>query len=237
MTEPADLADPATWDRALQRGRWFAALAPAHQAALLRAGRLKRLADGQRLFSRGEANDGVYAVLDGAVRVGAGTADAREAVLSLLTAPHWFGEIACFDGGLRTHDAHAVGATLLLHVPLSAMEALAAEDPDWWKRWGALLALKVRALFDALEDLAPLPAPQRVARRLLALGSAHGMLAPGVSQRDLPVRQEQLGAMLGLTRQTVSAVLGDLEARGFIRRRYGGVILEDAAGLAAFSAS
>ncbi|MGD9831228.1 MAG: Crp/Fnr family transcriptional regulator [Piscinibacter sp.] len=217
----------------LARGRWFASLAPLQQRQLFEAGAPRSLAAGQVLFRRGDANTGLYAVLAGAIQVGAPGSAAREAVLGVLEPPQWFGEIACLDGGTRTHDARAQSAASLLHVPLAALLRLAEDDPAWWRHLGRLLAEKTRALFAGLEDLALQPAPVRVARRLLAMSTGHGMRADGAALRRLAVSQEQLGAMLSLTRQTVSEVLRDFEAEGWVRRRYGAVELLDAAGLEA----
>lgn len=218
--------------QAVGRGRWFAALPPARQQALLAAAVPRRLAAGQVLFRRGDPNSGLYAVLEGTVQVGAPSTAARDAVLGVLEPPQWFGEIACLDGGARTHDAHATSATTLLHVPLAVWQRLAADDPLWWRDLGTLLAGKTRALLDALEDLAPQPAPVRVARRLQAMSTGYGMLADGAARRHLALSQEQLAAMLSLSRQTVSEVLRDFEARGWLRRRYRSVELLDAAALA-----
>lgn len=217
----------------LARGRWFASLSMAQQRQLVEAGTPRGLAAGQVLFRRGDANSGLYAVLGGAIQVGASGSAAREAVLGVLEPPQWFGEIACLDGGTRTHDARAQTAASLLHVPLAALLRLAEADPSWWRQLGRLLAEKTRALFAGLEDLALQPAPVRVARRLLAMSTGHGMRADGAALQRLAVSQEQLGAMLSLTRQTVSEVLRDFEAEGWVRRRYGAVELVDAAGLEA----
>ena len=222
-----DTADPGHWRPLLARGRWFAALPPDHQADLLRAARVQRLPAGVLLFQRGDANAGLYAVLDGAVRVGAGDSAEREAVLSLLGPPQWFGEIACIDGGVRTHDATTTAPTTLLLVPQAALLALATAQPLWWRHLAQLLAEKVRALFDGLDDLTQLDASARVARRLLAMAHGHGMLADGAVQRVVAVNQAQLGAMLALSRQTVSEVLRDFETCGWVRRGYRVVELLD----------
>lgn len=214
------------------RGRWFASLPGHHQQQLLDAAVTRQLDAAQALFRRGDANSGLYAVLAGSVQIGAPGSAAREAVLGVLEPPQWFGEIACLDGGTRTHDARAQTAATLLHVPLAALLRLAQEDPLWWRQLGRLLAEKTRALFSGVEDLALQPAPARVARRLLAMSTGHGMLADGAAQRRIPVSQEQLGAMLSLTRQTVSEVLRAFEAEGWVRRLYGAVELLDPAGLA-----
>ena len=221
-----------TWRAVVGRGRWFASLPEHHQQRLLQAAVVRQLDAAQTLFRRGDANSGLYAVLAGSIRIGAPGSAARDAVLGVLEPPQWFGELACIDGGPRTHAAQAQAAATLLHVPLAALMRLAQDDPLWWRQLGRLLAEKTRALFAGVEDLALQPAPARVARRLLAMSTGHGMLADGAAQQRIPVSQEQLGAMLSLTRQTVSEVLRAFEAHGWVRRLYGAVELLDPAGLA-----
>lgn len=223
---------PDTYRALLERGRWFASLPAAHRDALLAHAVLRRLPAGAMLFRRGDDNAGLYCVLEGAVRIGAAAVGDREAMLSVLESPQWFGEIACLDGGPRTHDAQALSSAAVLLVPRPALERLAAQDPLWWRFLGQLLAEKVRALFAGLEDLTQLSAAARIARRLLALSQGHGMLAEGLAHRTVPVNQEQLGAMLSLSRQTVSEVLRDFEARGWVRRHYRAVELLDSQALA-----
>jgi CRP/FNR family transcriptional regulator, cyclic AMP receptor protein len=227
----SDAVEPTALRPLLARGRWFAALAPSLQAALLGAAQWQRLEAGARLFARGDPNSGLYGVVDGAVRIGATGPDGREAVLGQVETAQWFGEIALFDRGLRTHDADAVVATRLLWVPRERLEALIDDEPLWWRHLGELLAEKIRAVFTGMEELALLPAPARIARRLLAMAEGHGMLAAGLARRRIGVNQAQLGAMLALSRQTVSEVLRDFEAHGWLRRHYGEVELLDIAAL------
>jgi CRP-like cAMP-binding protein len=52
----------------LGRSAWFRSAPPAMQAQLIEAGRVERLAAGQRLFTRGDSDDGLYCVLDGLMR-------------------------------------------------------------------------------------------------------------------------------------------------------------------------
>ncbi len=209
----------------LLQGQWFAALPPALQQALLTQGRLLSLEAGQRLFSRGDAPSGLYAVLKGAMRVGSVGADGREALLVLVEAPHWFGEIALFDGQPRTHDAVAEGASTLLHVSQAGLLALLDTHPAYWRDLALLMAHKVRLAFIALEEISLLPAAQRLARRLLLIAEDYGeTLGP---RRIIHLSQEQLAAMLAISRQTANGVLKDLQARGIVRPTYGEIEILD----------
>jgi hypothetical protein len=210
----------------LRRGRWFADLDHELQQALMSAGRVRTLADGARLFSRGDDGDGLYAVLDGALCITATSESGRELLLTRMEPPTWFGEIAVFDRQPRTHDVVADGKSAVLQVPLPAVDALLARRPTFWRELGLLVSGKLRLAFAALEDAAALPLKPRLVRRLLLLALGHGERATGV-QRVLDVTQEQLAAMLSSSRQSVNAALKDLEQEGLLKVSYGQITLVD----------
>jgi CRP-like cAMP-binding protein len=68
----------------------------------------------------------------------------------------------------------------------------------------------------------------RLARGLAALFNPH--LYPG-SPSTLPISQEELGQLVGLSRQRVNQSLKVLEQRGLLRAEYAGVTVLDLAGL------
>lgn len=210
----------------LRAGSWFRALAPALQQQLQALARLRRLHGGQRLFARGDAPDGLYCVLDGAMRIGASSEQGKEAVLALVEPPHWFGEIALFDGQPRTHDAWAEGDVVLLHVPQDALLALLAAQPGHWRAFGLLLAHKLRLTFVLVEETALLPASARLARRLITMAEGYGDWTDR-NRRMLHVPQEQLALMLSLSRQTVNQILKQFEAQQAVRLSRGGVEIVD----------
>ena len=223
------MPDTADCLQRIASGRWFQHLPAELREALGQAAIVRRLPAGQRLFARGDAPCGLYCVVEGRMRVGAVGASGKEALLALVEAPNWFGEICLFDGQPRTHDAYAEGPTTLLQVPLPALHALLAEKPQYWRDFALLMSHKLRLAFTVLEEQALLPAAQRLARRRLMLAASYGEAQ--ASQRELHLPQEQLAAMLGLSRQTTNHLLKELEARGVLRLSYAGIEILDAHGL------
>lgn len=215
---------------ALERSAWFRRAPAALRGALLAAGRVRTLRAGERLFMRGDPDDGLYCVLDGVVRVGAASVGGREALLAVVGPVHWFGEIALFDGGPRTHDAYAERDSTLFHVPGAPLAALLDATPAWWHAFGLLLTQKLRLAFDAIEESALLPASARVARRLLLLADSYGDAT--WTRRVVNVPQEDLALMLALSRQTVNQILRQFERDGLLVLRYGEIEIVDAARLA-----
>lgn len=214
----------------LGQGQWFSALPAALQEALLQAAQVQRLDAGQALFRRGDRPSGLYAVVEGAMRIGAVSASGKEALLTLVEPPYWFGEISLFDGQPRTHDAFAEGPCTLLQVPQASLLALLERQPQYWRDFALLMSQKLRLAFIALEEMSLLPAAPRLARRLLLMAENYG---EGEPRRLLQLPQEQLALMLAISRQTTNQILQELQAQGIVRLTYGEIEILDLAGLRA----
>jgi CRP/FNR family transcriptional regulator, cyclic AMP receptor protein len=213
------------WHSHLMTGHWYSRLPVELQESLLGMSRLRRLSPAERLFQRGDPPCGMYAVLEGAVRIGAVNEQGKEALLSVMEAPHWFGEICLFDGQPRTHDAMAAGQCTLLHVPQLALLALLEEQPLYWRHLALLMSQKLRLTFINLEHLSLMPAPARLAHRLLMIAEGYGEIEP--ARRVLQLPQEQLALMLSLSRQTTNQILKDLQAQGILHLGYGEIEILD----------
>lgn len=229
------MTEPHTHLPLLLTGRWFAQLPPDFAQPLLDMAQVRHLQPAEVLFRRGDAPCGLYAVVRGSVSIsgtGGRADDARAALLTRLEPPHWFGEISVFDGAARTHDAQANEPTTLLQVPHAALLAWLKAHPHHWHALALLLTDKLRTAFIAMEELALLPAPQRLARRLVLMAEGYGQwAAEGQSRRAIAISQEQLSLMLAISRQTTNQILKDLEARHLVRVHRGEVEILDLPGL------
>jgi CRP-like cAMP-binding protein len=150
----------------------------------------------------------------------------KESIVALVETPEWFGEIALFDGGARTHDAWADITSTLLHLSLRHLTKILADDPGRWQQMGRLLVRKLRIALTLLEDMALEPPKVRLARCLINLFEGYGQrkAAPSWCVR---VSQERLGMMLSLSRQTVNELLRHLEQESIIHCQRGGVRVLD----------
>ena len=147
----------------------------------------------------------------------------------MLEAGTWFGEISLIDGQPRTHDATALGQVEVLQLPRQAFDALMGQAV-FARAVAALLAGRIRLLYGVVEDAALRSTRARVARRLLLL--AHGDAAGTAQQRArVPVSQEGLAMMLGISRQTLSKELRRLADDGVIELGYGHIDVVSEPGL------
>jgi len=210
----------------LKSSEWFAALEPSFQLAVLASSHVRVLAAGKPVFHRGDPSDGIYCVLSGAVRFSAVAPSGSESMVALIEAPEWFGEIALFDGGVRTHDAWADVTSTLLHLPLRHLTKVLASDPGAWQHLGRLLVRKLRVALSLLEDMA-LESPRvRLARCLMNLFEGYGRRKAEPRYR-VRISQERLGMMLSLSRQTVNELLRQMGQESIIQCERGGVRILD----------
>lgn len=194
--------------------------------------------DGAMIHARGAEADGFYTIADGAVRFTRATADGHASIIAVLGAPNCFGEISLFDGLPRSHDAHAAGQTVLLFHSRTDFKKLLAGYPQIYERFLKVLSMRLRATFDMVEEAAVAPLSQRLARRLLELAhikpsalnadvDAHG--------RDVPLTQEDLGHLLGKSRQSISKILHGWEQKGLIQTKYGRISIKEPQALSALA--
>ena len=218
------MTDARAYQARLREGHWFSALPASLQEVLLEAAQVQRLTAGQVLFRRGDKPCGLYAVVEGGMRIGAVSATGKEALLTLVEPPYWFGEISLFDGQPRTHDAFAEWPSTLLLVPQARLLTQLEQQPQYWREFALLMSHKLRLAFIALEEMSLLPAAPRLARRLLLIAENYG---EGELRRVIHLPQEQLALMLAISRQTTNQILKELQAQGILRLTYGEIEILD----------
>ncbi|MFO6418898.1 Crp/Fnr family transcriptional regulator [Hylemonella sp. W303a] len=209
----------------LLMGRWFGALPVSMQSALAAGARTVNLPRGGLVFRRHDSNDGLYGVLEGAIRFSVISDEGKETVVGLAGPPNWFGEVALLDGGRRTHDAWADTDCVLVHVSLRLITSWLVDHPAHWKHIGQLATHKLRVMFTRLEDDRLQPVRTRLIRCVVTLLDGYGQREPGAQR--LRVSQERLATLLSLSRQTVNELLRELERERLVSCNRGGLEVLD----------
>ena len=193
-------------------------------ALLRRHARQRVLARGEALYGHGSPPDALFCVDHGIIRLSVTSPAGREAVLSLVTAGHWFGEASLFTCEPRGNDAvAAVGSTVLM-VPAATLHALIDERSDYLRQFLAMMGQRYKAVLSRMDDTVLLPLPARLARIIVQ------MIDVGGNAGDAPVlrfSQEEAAHMLGASRQSVNRVLKEWEAAGIVRLSYRTLALAD----------
>lgn len=227
------VSPPATAEllKQLSTNPWFGALPLAERRAVLAGCDRVRLRAGEMLFRQGDAvpsgTGAFYGLVRGTVKASSLREDGKEAILAVIEAGNWFGEISLIDGRPRTHDATALGEAELLALPRAAFDAL-LRKPAFSLAVSRMLAARVRLLYGMVEDATLRSTRARVARRLLLLSRGDATAAPA-ARPTVPVSQESLAMMLGVSRQTLSKELQGLVQAGAVVLGYGRIEIASAA--------
>lgn len=188
-----------------------------------------RLRKGQLLFSRGDASDGMYFVLYGAIEISISGSDGKKLILSILPPGTSFGEIGIVDQGERTADAIAAENTQLLMLShADFIKAARRFTPDEWIRFTQRLCMFLRKVNYNLETMCLSNAETRLVSKLIEL--SQGTESDGMDLM-LKISQSQLAEMVNLTRETTNKILSQLEKSGLVKLSYGKIEIADLAGL------
>jgi CRP/FNR family cyclic AMP-dependent transcriptional regulator len=187
--------------------------------ALLERAPARRLRRGQALVLAGDSGARTSLVTQGVVKLCARNADGESTILGLALAGELVGDIALLDGTLQPLDAIAATRCEVLSLSSDALlEALAA-SPAAALELARALARRHRWLCGAATERATSPVPARLAGRLLALVELLGHRRGGAADLELPVAQEDLGRLAGMSRESACKTLRSFQRAGVLTYR------------------
>lgn len=187
------------------------------------------------IFQRGDPGDSMMAVVRGRVKICCHSIDGKELILNIIKPGEVFGEIALLDGEARTAAAVALENCDLLVLDRRDFLAFLDRHPAVARQLLSVLCRRLRRTSAHLEDLMFLDVPARLARTLLHLAQAFGIAARTGTCIDIRLSQQQLGAITGITRESVNKHLGHWQKAGWISLNRGYVTVIDAQALAALA--
>lgn len=198
---------------------------------MLEASTWLRLGPGEMLFRQGDkvppGTGTLYCLVRGRLKVSSLREDGKEAILSVLEAGNWFGEIGLIDHQPRPHNCTALGHAEFLTLPRGTFDALMKESA-FSEAMCRMLAARLRLVYGLVEDATLRSTNGQVARRLLLLARNEESISTA-SPVVLSVSQEGLSMMLGISRQTLSKELQALSRNGAISMGYGRIVIESIA--------
>ena len=171
----------------------------------------------ESVFSVGEAGDRLYLVLEGKVKTGFRARDGRE-YLSAIVGPHeMFGAVSVLDRAPRESNASAVTPVVAAPIDRDTLVRWLRRHPEAAKQFLWLLSREVRYLNARLAERFTDNVPARVAAQLHLLAKQFGVRECGAIRLDHDLTQEEIGQLIGASREHVNVALGEFSRRGWIR--------------------
>ena len=175
------------------------------------------------VLNAGDSTDNIYFVVQRAVKVQVSDEDGREVILSKLGPGELFGEMGVLDDHPRSATVLAVEPSQVVVMGKADFKQCLVDNPDVSLFIMRNLTKRLRMADRNIESLALLDVYGRVARLLLE--SADDVDGRKVVTQKLT--KQDIGKMIGASREMVSRVMRDLSAQGLIEERDGQLILLD----------
>lgn len=218
--------------RELRKCAPFQALSASELGQLADRVKCRSYPRGSVIYSPANPTSGVLVLVHGRVKIKipaavpdgreAASADAREAVLSYVTATELFGEAALFRSRSRPEWAEAVEDSEVLVVPSSDLCDWMAARPALSHAILELVGVRRQRVEARLADMSLLSCRGRVVRMLLELSETHGDASGERVDIRIPLSHHDLAGLVGMSRETVTLALGELQSAGLVevsRRR------------------
>jgi CRP/FNR family transcriptional regulator, cyclic AMP receptor protein len=209
------------------RHGWLSTQPADFRGTVLAACEARPVAEGAPIYSQGDPSGGIYGIERGMVALSVRGPGATASMAQLLRPGAWFGGSCFLTREPRRLAAGAWMDSLLLHLPLEAMDRLAEEDAENLRRFGRLAMEGLDMAHRALGDLM-LPSPaQRVAAALTRA-------VEGAGRTTLALTQQDLGAMANASRKLVNQSLSRFADRMWVRVGYRQIEVVDVEALRRF---
>ncbi len=212
---------------------WLAALAPAERARAVDDLRVVRAEPGELICRVGRPAAHWLGLVDGLLKMSNDSASGLPLTFTGVPPGGWFGEGTVLKHECYRYNIQALRSSLVAGITVQTFDWL-LDHSIGFNRFVMNQLNERLGQFIAAREIDRLTHPdERVARNLAAL--FHPALYPGVGTL-LRITQQELGYLVGLSRQRVNSALHALQAAGVIMVEYGGVRVLDLDGLRRYRA-
>jgi len=192
-------------------GTWR--MSPALARQIMRhadSGQRRRFRKNQILYEQGTSSTRFYMIVSGLVQVSIVRIDGVEVVLEYMGPDTICGEGAAFDGLQRFSRAIAVEETEAIEFDATQMERIFARHPEFASALLRATSLKQRVLAVRLEHLVSREPEERIMDLFRRIQEMFGIDHPRGKLLATRLTHEQIGAMTGTSRVTVTRAMRTL---------------------------
>jgi CRP/FNR family transcriptional regulator, cyclic AMP receptor protein len=203
---------------------WLRVLAPAERERASREVTVANALPGDYLCRSGRPVTYWFGVVEGLLKMSSDNAQGHTMTFTGVPPGGWFGEGTALKRESYRYNIQALRKSVVAGLPVDAFHRL-LDDSIGFNRFVMDQLNERLGQFIAAREIDRMSNPDvRVARSLAALFNP--VLYPGVGE-VLRITQQELGYLVGLSRQRVNEALAALESQGMIRVEYGGLRVLD----------
>jgi CRP-like cAMP-binding protein len=210
---------------------WIGVLTPAQREVVAAQLQVGDAEVGERICRIGRPASFWFGVIDGLLKMSNDESSAQAVTFTGVPPGGWFGEGTLLKRESYRYNIQALRRSVVAGLPIETFQEL-LEHSIPFNRFMLNQLNERLGQFIAAREIDRISDPElRVARNLAAL--FHPQLYPGVGSM-LRITQQELGYLVGLSRQRVNQALNNLANRRLISIEYGGLRVLDLQGLRCF---
>jgi len=218
--------DAALGRTSLLRHGWLSRTPADFQEAILDLAQWRRSAPGESIILAGDSG-GICGIAAGTVELLSGLGPADGAGIHLANAGFWAGYRPLLMKKPRRLSIIARSGVVWASIPQAQLLRLLAEHPGWWRHIAELAEEAGELATYALADMTLQDSRRRAIAVLLRFGGCRFSSPPGEHDAEVHISHGELATMAGMSRNTLSQVLGEQAEAGRVVLGYRSITLRD----------
>jgi CRP/FNR family cyclic AMP-dependent transcriptional regulator len=200
---------------------WLSHTPASFQRAVLDRCRLEKFKADTPIYSIGDEPGGIFGIVSGCLGISVVQGETGPYIAHFAMPGTWFGQASAFTRGPRRVGLTATRDTVLLYLPLRAIDEIVRHDPSAWR----LLALPLFEHLDisigGSDDLLQRSHVKRFVAVLLRLGNCRHVSPRNHRPMEIDMSHEDLAYLANVSRTTAGAILRKLQAEKHLAMSYG----------------
>lgn len=203
----------------------FAELSSGELRELIDLSKRRRYPSGSIVLYKDDIGDVIYLILKGKVKVVLIDEDGREIILSILKTGNYFGEMSVIDRLPRSATVVTMEDSEFLVISQVSLTDHIYKNPGIAIKLLKEISRRLREADEQIGSLALLDVRGRVAGILVKL-SGEATARKGEQYKVIPrPALQDIAAMAGVSRETVSRVLNEFSKKGLISLTKGNIVI------------
>ncbi len=178
--------------------------------------RIKKYAKGMSVYLPTDASEGAFLLCEGRVRICSTTPEGKQSILAFVEPGEVFGELALVEKGLREERAETTSASTIVFLPAERLQTLMAKSAELTIGVTKLIGMRRKRIERRLRSLLFRSNRDRLTHLLVELADQYGMATSEGIELKIRLSHQDLAAIIGATRETVTTLLGDMQSEGLL---------------------
>lgn len=189
--------------------------------------RIKKFPKGASIYLPNEVADGTFLVAEGRVRIGSTTPEGKQCILGFVEPGEIFGELSLVDSGKREERAEAAVNSTIVLIASEQIQGLMERSPHLTLGVTKLIGLRRKRIERRLRSLLFRNNRDRLTHLLVELAEQYGNATANGIELGIRLSHQDLASIIGATRETVTTLLGEMQAEGLLQIRRQRLLLHD----------